>query len=217
MRFFFCDPYWRQSVQGLTISLCGRADLDQDQSGEVTWDSSSTASGRTSGTRPRRHGGRFVRPDAPWRDWITADGKPAPGRTRGFKAEPGRYHLYVSYACPWAHRTLIFRVLKRLEGVISFSVVHHFMGKDGWTFVAEDGATGDDLYGLDFLHQIYTRADPQLHRPGDGAGAVGPQGTDDRLQRILRDHPHAQLGLRRMGRRVGRFLSAKRCVARSMR
>ncbi|MEQ1949882.1 glutathione S-transferase family protein [Mesorhizobium sp. CN2-181] len=104
-------------------------------------------------------GGRFVRSEAPWRDWVNADGKPAPGRTRGFRAEPGRYHLYVSYACPWAHRTLIFRVLKKLEDMISVSVVHHFMGKDGWTFLAEDGATGDDLYGLDFLHQIYTKAD----------------------------------------------------------
>ncbi|MFI0847295.1 glutathione S-transferase family protein [Mesorhizobium sp. IMUNJ 23232] len=109
----------------------------------------------------RETGGRFVRSEAPWRDWVSADGKPAPGRTRGFTAEPGRYHLYVSYACPWAHRTLIFRVVKKLEDVISVSVVHHFMGKDGWTFLAEDGATGDDLYGLDFLHQIYTKADPR--------------------------------------------------------
>ena len=68
----------------------------------------------------------------------------------------------MSFACPWAHRTLIFRELKKLEGVISVSVVHHFMGKDGWTFRQEDGATGDTLYGLDFLHQIYTRADPTI-------------------------------------------------------
>ena len=66
----------------------------------------------------------------------------------------------MSYACPWAHRTLIFRALKKLESVISLSVVHHYMGKDGWTFRREDGATGDTLYGFDFLHQIYTRADP---------------------------------------------------------
>jgi putative glutathione S-transferase len=105
-------------------------------------------------------GGRFVRSQSQWRDWITADGKPAPGRTRGFKAEPGRYHLYVSLACPWAHRTLIYRALKGLEDVISVSVVHHFMGENGWTFLAEDGATGDDLYGFDYLHQIYTKADP---------------------------------------------------------
>ncbi|MGB3897852.1 MAG: glutathione S-transferase family protein [Mesorhizobium sp.] len=105
-------------------------------------------------------GGRFERSQAQWRDWVTRDGKPAEGRTRGFKAEPGRYHLYVSLACPWAHRTLIFRALKKLEDVISVSVVHPYMGSDGWTFRTEDGATGDTLYGLDFLHQIYTMADP---------------------------------------------------------
>jgi putative glutathione S-transferase len=105
-------------------------------------------------------GGRFERAEAPWRDFVTVDGKPAPGRTRGFKAEAARYHLYVSLACPWAHRTLIFRKLKKLEDVISVSVVHHFMGENGWTFRLEEGATGDTLYGLDYLHQIYTRADP---------------------------------------------------------
>jgi putative glutathione S-transferase len=104
--------------------------------------------------------GRFERQQSRFRDWVTADRKPGPGSERGFKAEPGRYHLYVSYACPWAHRTLIFRKLKRLEGVISVSVVHHFMGENGWTFRAEDDATGDTLMGLDFLHQVYTKADP---------------------------------------------------------
>lgn len=104
-------------------------------------------------------GGRFERSQSQWRDWVTVDGKPAEGRSRGFKAEPDRYHLYVSLACPWAHRTLIFRVLKKLETVISVSVVHHLMLENGWTFQAKDGATGDTLYGLDFLHQVYTRAD----------------------------------------------------------
>jgi len=104
--------------------------------------------------------GRFERAQSQFRDFVTVDGKPAPGRTRGFKAEPSRYHLYVSLACPWAHRTLIFRKLKKLEDAISVSVVHHFMGENGWTFLAEDGATGDTLYGLDYLHQIYTKADP---------------------------------------------------------
>ena len=106
------------------------------------------------------NGGRFVRTQSQWRDWITVDGVPAEGRRRGFKAEPGRYHLYVSLACPWAHRTLIFRALKRLEGIISVSVVHHFMGENGWTFKREEGATGDTLYGFDYLHQVYTKADP---------------------------------------------------------
>ncbi len=108
----------------------------------------------------KESGGKFMRSEAQWRDWITVDGNPAPGRSKGFKAEPGRYHLYVSLACPWAHRTLIFRALKKLEGIISVSVVHHFMGKDGWTFLTDDDATGDTLYGLEFLRQIYTKADP---------------------------------------------------------
>lgn len=108
----------------------------------------------------KKSGGRFERSKSQFRDWVTKDGKPAEGRSRGFRAEPGRYHLYVSYACPWAHRTLIVRKLKKLEDVISVSVVHHFMGEHGWIFRAEDGATGDTLYGLDYLHQIYTRADP---------------------------------------------------------
>lgn len=107
-----------------------------------------------------KSGGRFERSVSQFRDWVTKDGAPAEGRTRGFRAEPGRYHLYVSLACPWAHRTLIVRKLKKLEDVISVDVVHHFMGDDGWTFLKEDGATGDSLFGSDYLHQIYTRADP---------------------------------------------------------
>lgn len=105
-------------------------------------------------------GGKFVRSESRFRNWVTRDGSAGPSGETGFKAEPGRYHLYVSYACPWAHRTLIFRALKKLDEVISVSVVHHYMGKDGWTFLAEDGASGDTLYALDFLHQLYTKADP---------------------------------------------------------
>jgi glutathionyl-hydroquinone reductase len=105
-------------------------------------------------------GGRFERSEAPFRNWITADGSPGPRGEGGFKAEPGRYHLYVSLACPWAHRTLIFRALKRLEGMIDVSVVHWHMGEQGWTFESAPGATGDRLHGADYLHQIYTRADP---------------------------------------------------------
>jgi putative glutathione S-transferase len=105
-------------------------------------------------------GGKFERAQSQFRDWVTADGEPAPGRSRGFRAEPGRYHLYVSLACPWAHRTLIFRKLKKLEDVISVSIVHPFMGENGWTFLEDDSATGDTLYGKAFLHQIYTMADP---------------------------------------------------------
>jgi putative glutathione S-transferase len=105
-------------------------------------------------------GGKFERSQSQFRNWVTRDGAPGPSGKGGFEAEPGRYHLYVSLACPWAHRTLILRRLKRLEEVISVSVVHHFLGKDGWTFLAEDGGTGDHLYGLPFLRDIYTKADP---------------------------------------------------------
>ncbi|MBS9721098.1 glutathione S-transferase family protein [Tianweitania sp. BSSL-BM11] len=107
-----------------------------------------------------KSGGKFERDASRFRDWVTKDGKPAEGRTRSFKAEPGRYHLYVSLACPWAHRTLILRKLKKLEEVISVDVVHWYMGDNGWTFLQEDGATGDSLFGSEFLHQIYTRAEP---------------------------------------------------------
>ena len=79
-------------------------------------------------------GGRFVRKDASFRNWITSDGSPASSGAGGFKAEAGRYHLYVSLACPWAHRTLIMRALKRLEDKISVSVVHWLMAENGWTF-----------------------------------------------------------------------------------
>lgn len=106
-------------------------------------------------------GGKFVRSTAGFRNWITADGSAGPTGEGGFKAEAGRYHLYVSLACPWAHRTLIFRKLKGLTDLIDISVVHPDMLSDGWTFETDDdGATGDTLYGLPFARDIYTRADP---------------------------------------------------------
>ncbi len=106
-------------------------------------------------------GGAFKRSAAQFRNWLTADGSAGPSGKGGFKAEPARYHLYVSYACPWAHRTLIFRELKGLSDLVTVSVVHPDMLDKGWTFVRDnDGATGDNLYGLDFAHQVYTKADP---------------------------------------------------------
>jgi putative glutathione S-transferase len=106
-------------------------------------------------------GGAFKRSAAQFRNWLTADGSAGPSGKGGFKAEPDRYHLYVSHACPWAHRTLIFRELKGLGDLISVSVVHPDMLDKGWTFETDDnGATGDTLYGLDFAHQVYTKADP---------------------------------------------------------
>ncbi|MCP9482350.1 glutathione S-transferase family protein [Shimia sp. CNT1-13L.2] len=105
-------------------------------------------------------GGKFIRSEAQFRNWITTDGSAGPSGEGGFAAESGRYHLYVSYACPWAHRTLIFRQLKGLTDHISVSVVHPDMLTEGWTFETDDhGATGDTLFGSDHAHQIYTRAD----------------------------------------------------------
>ncbi len=108
-------------------------------------------------------GGAFVRSEAVFRNWITADGRPGPSGAGGFAAESGRYHLYVSLACPWAHRTLIFRRLKELTAHISVSVVHPDMLSEGWSFATDfHGATGDALYGCDYLRQIYQRADPMM-------------------------------------------------------
>ena len=104
--------------------------------------------------------GEFIRKDSQFRNWITTDGDAGPTGIAGFKAEPDRYHLYVSLACPWAHRTLIVRSLKRLQDIISVSVVHPHMGPRGWDFHAYPGTTGDSLYGAEHLHELYTRADP---------------------------------------------------------
>ncbi|MBM1633404.1 glutathione S-transferase family protein [Sulfitobacter mediterraneus] len=105
--------------------------------------------------------GAFKRSAAKFRNWITPDGTAGPSGEAGFKAESGRYHLYVSYACPWAHRTLIFRALKGLEDHISVSVVHPDMLGEGWTFDDDfDGATGDTLFGTPFARDIYIRANP---------------------------------------------------------
>jgi putative glutathione S-transferase len=107
----------------------------------------------------KKSGGRFVRSDSQFRNWVTADGSAGPTGAAGFAAESGRYHLYVSYACPWAHRTLIARALKGLEAHVGVSVVSTDMLENGWTFDTETGSSGDALFGSDYLHQIYTRAD----------------------------------------------------------
>lgn len=108
-------------------------------------------------------GGAFVRAPSVFRNWVTADGRAGPSGEGGFAAESGRYHLYVSYACPWAHRTLIFRSLKGLAPHIGVSVVHPDMLGEGWTLAADfPGATGDALFGLPFLRDIYLKADPGM-------------------------------------------------------
>ncbi len=127
-----------------------------------------------------RTGGRFVRQDSAFRNWVTTDGSPGPTGEGGFKAEAGRYHLYVSLACPWAHRTLIFRSLKGLRNIVGVSVVNPLMAEQGWTFEPGDGVVPDDVNGARYLHQIYTRA------RGDYTGRVTvPLLWDKKTSRIV--------------------------------
>jgi len=104
--------------------------------------------------------GRYVRPATQFRNWITPDGSAGPTGEPGYRAERGRYHLYVSLACPWAHRTLIFRKLKGLEDVVSVSVTHWVWGDEGWTFAPGPRVTPDPVFGADKLYQVYATARP---------------------------------------------------------
>ncbi|WP_318517492.1 glutathione S-transferase family protein [Photobacterium leiognathi] len=105
-------------------------------------------------------GGKFERKVSSFRNWITKDGSAGITGEAGFKAEPNRYHLYVSLACPWAHRAIIYRQLKGLDSIIPMSVVNAYMGENGWNFEADDGVVADPIFNAQFLHQIYTQADP---------------------------------------------------------
>ncbi|WP_318463856.1 glutathione S-transferase family protein [Photobacterium leiognathi] len=105
-------------------------------------------------------GGKFERKASSFRNWITKDGSAGITGEAGFKAEPNRYHLYVSLACPWAHRAIIYRQLKGLDSMIPMSVVNAYMGENGWNFEAGDGVVADPIFNAQFLHQIYTQADP---------------------------------------------------------
>ena len=105
-------------------------------------------------------GGHFVRPDAKVRNWITRDGDAGPTGDAGFKAEAGRYHLYIASSCPWAHRTMIFRTIKGLEDMISVSVVNPITHGDGWTFHDGHGVVPDPLNNATYLYEVYQNADP---------------------------------------------------------
>ncbi|WP_444903136.1 glutathione S-transferase family protein [Microbulbifer sp. CnH-101-E] len=123
--------------------------------------------------------GSFKREAAQLRNWITRDGSAGPSGRGGFKAESGRYHLYVSLACPWAHRTLIFRKLKKLEEHISVSVVSPDMLEHGWSFNTDEDSSGDSLFGYQFLHQLYT------HNKADYTGRVTVPVLWDKLQNCI--------------------------------
>ncbi|WP_339065514.1 glutathione S-transferase family protein [Teredinibacter turnerae] len=106
--------------------------------------------------------GEFVRQTSSFRNWITPDGSAGPTGGDGFKAEPGRYHLYVAYICPWASRALMVRALKNLESLISVSVLNPQLTDQGWAFKGFSGATQDHIYGLTYMHELYTKADPEF-------------------------------------------------------
>lgn len=108
----------------------------------------------------KKNSGKFEREDSQLRNWVTDDGSAGPTGRAGFQAESGRYHLYVSLACPWAHRTLILREIKGLQPHVSVSVVSPDMLNNGWAFDRKSHSTGDDLFNLDYLHQVYTRSNP---------------------------------------------------------
>jgi glutathionyl-hydroquinone reductase len=103
--------------------------------------------------------GRFERADTVFRNWVTPDGRPGPTGSDGYSAAASRYHLYVSLACPWAHRALIMRALKGLEQIIPVSVTHWLMAEQGWSFTPGEGVIPDPLFNSRYLHEIYTRAD----------------------------------------------------------
>ena len=105
--------------------------------------------------------GRFERQDSSFRNWVSVDGAAGPTGEGGFKAEPGRYHLFVSLACPWAHRTLIMRSLKGLQPAVGLSVTHWLMGEQGWSFEQGPGVIPDPILGAEHLHQLYVAAVPR--------------------------------------------------------
>lgn len=111
----------------------------------------------------RSASGYFERPSSVFRNWVTPDGRPGSTGHDGFAAAPGRYHLFVSLACPWAHRTMIARVLKGLESIVSISITHWLMAEQGWTFTPGEGVIPDPLFNSRYLHEIYSRADSQYN------------------------------------------------------
>ncbi len=111
----------------------------------------------------KKEGGRFKRTESQFRHWVTTDGSAGPSGDAGFKAESGRYHLYVSHACPWANRTMILRALKGLEDHISVSVVHPLMLDKGWTFEKGDGVISDPINQAEYMYQVYLAADEDYY------------------------------------------------------
>ena len=135
----------------------------------------------------RTKDGHFVRPATRFRNFVTADGGPGPSGEGGFKAERGRYHLYISLACPWAHRTLIFRALKKLDDVISVSITEPLYGKTGWEFGTTPGTTPDTANGKTTRAEVYLLADPRY------TGRVSVPALWDKTRRTIVNNESAEI------------------------
>ena len=163
----------------------------------------------------RNTGGKFKRAESAFRNWVTADGSPAPSARAVSQAESGRYHLYVSYACPWAHRTLIFRALKGLEDHISVSAVvsPRCPMKPAGPLPARLGSDHDTLNGADYLWQVYTKAIPDYTGRVTVPVLWDKKTQHDRVQRERRNHPHVQFGIQCDHRKHARFLPRREARA----
>ena len=146
--------------------------------------------------------GRFVRPTTRFRNWVTEDGGPGPTGEGGFAAARGRYHLYVALPCPWAHRTVIMRMLKGLEDVVSMSVLEPLYGPHGWRFGTSPGTVPDSVNGASELAEIYLRADPRY------TGRVSVPGLWDRERRTIVNNESAEI-IRMLNGAFGRFTNVR--------
>ena len=150
----------------------------------------------------RTPGGRFVRPTTRFRNWVTQDGSPGPTGEGGFAAARGRYHLYVALPCPWAHRTVIMRMLKGLEDVVSMSVLEPLYGPHGWRFGTSPGTTPDSVNGASELAEIYLRADPRY------TGRVSVPALWDKERRTIVNNESAEI-IRMLNGAFGRFTNVR--------
>src|SRR5262245_41894779 len=150
----------------------------------------------------RTPGGRFLRPSTRFRSWVTEDGSPGPSGEGGFAAARGRYHLYVALACPWAHRTVIMRMLKGLEETVSMSVVEPLYGPHGWWFGTSPGTTPDTVNGASELAEIYLRADPKY------TGRVSVPVLWDKERRTIVNNESPEI-IRMLNGAFGRFTNVR--------
>ena len=150
----------------------------------------------------RTSDGRFVRPTTRFRNWVTEDGSPGPTGEGGFAAARGRYHLYVALPCPWAHRTVIMRMLKGLEDVVSMSVLEPLYGPHGWRFGTSPGTVPDNVNGASELAEIYLRADPRY------TGRVSVPALWDKERRTIVNNESAEI-IRMLNGAFGRFTNVR--------